>query len=253
MDTTFDTIVYLGTAGFIAAFIDAVVGGGGLISLPSLLFFGLPPTIALGTNKFASSLASFTSTVSFILSGKTDRELVKRLFPLSFTGSILGAYVVTQIPPHFLKPLVIVLLIGVAIYTVFKKDWGKQSTYKGMRARTALLSAFAAGFLGFYDGFFGPGAGSFLLFSFLLLGFDFVTAAGNARVLNFASNIAALLAFLYFGLVNYAYGIFMGIGMIFGAILGTQVAIRQGVSYVRPLFISVTLLLVGKQVWDSLH
>jgi uncharacterized protein len=246
-------LMFLLAAGFIASFIDSVVGGGGLISVPALLFTGLPSHVVLGTNKLASTMSSLTSTISFMRSGKVNVRLVKYLFPLSLIGSATGAYTVTKIPPEFLKPLVITLLILVAVYTLFKKDWGSQSTYKGMTKKIAYLSATIALIIGFYDGFFGPGTGSFLLFSFLMLGFDFVGAAGNSKVLNFGSNIAGMVTFMALGSVNYAYGIPMGLAMIAGAIFGSRLAIRKGSTYVRPLFIGVTALLIGKQLWDVLH
>lgn len=246
-------LMFLLAAGFIASFIDSVVGGGGLISVPALLFTGLPSHVVLGTNKLASTMSSLTSTISFMRSGKVNVRLVKYLFPLSLIGSAIGAYTVTKIPPEFLKPLVITLLTLVAVYTLFKKDWGSQSTYKGMTRKIAYLSATIALIIGFYDGFFGPGTGSFLLFSFLMLGFDFVGAAGNSKVLNFGSNIAGMVTFMALGSVNYAYGIPMGLAMIAGAIFGSRLAIRKGSTYVRPLFIGVTALLIGKQLWDVLH
>lgn len=218
--------------------------------MPALLFTGLPPGIALGTNKLASTACSLTSTISFLRSGKVDLHLVKYLFPFSFVASALGSYTVQQVPPNFLKPLVVVMLVLVAVYTICKKDWGAESTYKGKTRKIAVLSALAAFGLGFYDGFFGPGTGSFLIFAFLMIGFDFVQAAGNAKVLNFASNIASNLTFMMLGAVNYQYGLIMGIGMIGGAILGSRVAIRKGATYVRPLFISVTGILIAKQLWD---
>lgn len=250
MDT--ELCLFLLVAGFTAAFIDSVVGGGGLISLPALLFTGLPPGLALGTNKLASTACSLTSTLAFLRSGKIDRKLVLYLFPFSFIASALGSYTVQQIPPGFLKPLVVVMLILVAVYTVRKKDWGAESTYPGKTRKVAVLSALAASALGFYDGFFGPGTGSFLIFAFLMIGFDFVQAAGNAKVLNFASNIASVLTFMLSGMINYQYGLLMGLGMIAGAVLGSRVAIRKGTTYVRPLFIGVTGLLIGKQLWDIL-
>ena len=246
-------IIFLLGAGFIAAFIDSVVGGGGLISLPALLLTGLPPGLALGTNKLASVMGSFTSTVSFMRGGKINYQLIKYLFPLSLLGSFLGVYLVQLIPAPFLKPMVIVLLVVVTIYTVGKKEWGRKSTYRGVTARVAVVSGGAAFGLGFYDGFFGPGTGSFLLFAFLLLGFAFVVAAGNSRALNFASNIAAVILFSLLGSVNYYYGIPMGLAMIAGAAAGSRLAIQKGAAYVRPLFISVSALLIGKQVWDILH
>ncbi|QDR83090.1 TSUP family transporter [Sporomusa termitida] len=245
-----EIILFLLIAGFIAAFIDSVVGGGGLVSLPALMFTGLPPSVVLGTNKLASSLCSITSTISFLRSGKIDCRLVVWLFPLSFIGSVLGAYTVRHIPPEFLKPLVVVLLIVVAIYTILKKDWGAESTYQGLTPQTKSIIALSVLAIGFYDGFFGPGAGSFFIFSFLMLGFDFVVAAGNAKVMNFASNIAAVITFIYLDSVNFYYGFIMGGAMIAGAIAGSQVAIKSGTAYVRPLFISMTSLLIGKQLWD---
>lgn len=248
-----DMLMFLLGAGFTAAFIDSVVGGGGLISMPALLMTGLPPGIVLGTNKLASIFCSSTSSISFLRSGKMDVSLIKYLFWFSLVGSILGAYTVTLLSPTFLKPLVVVMLILVAIYTVFKKDWGEVSTYNAASKRSSLLGAVAAFVLGFYDGFFGPGAGSFLIFAFLMLGFDFIVAAGNAKALNLASNLGAVATFLLAGSVNYAYGLCMGAAMIVGALAGSRFAIARGTAYIKPLFISVTTVLIGKQLWDILH
>jgi uncharacterized membrane protein YfcA len=249
-DINVQMILFLLAAGFLSAFVDSMVGGGGLISLPAMLMTGLPMTVALGTNKLASTTGSLTSTISFIFSGKVNKRLVAWLFPITFIGAALGAYTVKQIPSEFLKPLVIVLLIVVAAYTIFKKEWGQTSTYSGMTRKMGMLSALSAFGLGFYDGFFGPGTGSFLLFAFLLIGFDFVVASGNAKVLNFASNIASLLTFIMLDSVNYQYGLIAAVGMIAGALAGSQMAIRKGAACVRPLFITITVCLIGKQIWD---
>lgn len=246
-------ILFLILAGFLAALIDSVVGGGGLISLPALLMNRLPISVALGTNKMASTLSSLTSTLSFIRAGKVNLQLVKYLIPLSLIGSILGSYTVHWIPSQWLRPLMIVLLLGVTVYTIVKKDWGQISTYKGMTRKSIWLTAISAFAIGFYDGFFGPGTGSFLIFTFLMNGFDFVTAAGNAKVLNFTSNVGSLVTFMLLDSVNYFYGILMGGAMIVGAIVGSRVAIHKGALLIRPLFIGVTALLIGKQVWDALH
>lgn len=248
-----DMILFLIVSGFIASFIDSVVGGGGLVSLPALLLTGLPPTMALGTNKMSSVMGSFTSTLSFLKSGKIDIGLIKFLFPLSFIGSALGVITVQQIPSQFLKPLVVVMLLGVTIYTFTRKEWGDISTYEGMTKKTAYLSGVVAFSIGFYDGFFGPGAGSFFIFAFLMIGFDFVVSAGNSKALNFASNIAAVITFIYFDSVNYYYAIPMGLSMIFGALVGSRLAIKKGAAYVRPLFLFMSVLLIGKQLWDVLH
>ncbi|TBL80679.1 TSUP family transporter [Paenibacillus thalictri] len=248
-----DMLLFLVAVGFVAAFIDSVVGGGGLIALPALLLTGLSPTMVLGTNKLGGTLSSLTSTVSFLFSGKINLKLVLALFPLSFIGSGLGAYAVKQMPSEFLKPLVVVLLVVVTIYTLLKKNWGKESRYTVMTGWKKTIVALLSFAIGFYDGFFGPGTGSFLLFMFLFLGFDFVGASANAKVLNFASNVSSLLMFFLLGSVHIGYGLPLGIAMIVGALIGTQVAIRKGSRYVKPLFIVVTLLLVGKQIYDLLH
>ncbi|RXK18246.1 TSUP family transporter [Macrococcus sp. DPC7161] len=236
--------------GFLAAFIDSVVGGGGLISIPALLATGMHPAIALGTNKLASSFGSLTSTISFIRSRNVDLRVVGKLFPLSFFGSICGATTATYLPPEYLKPIVIVMLSIVLIYTLTKKEWGNESTYTKLTPKKAFLFVFVITFIGFYDGFLGGGTGSFLLFAFLMIGFDFLKAAGNAKFLNFASNIGALLLFIILGKVNYVYGLSMGVSMIAGSYFGSQFAIRKGVSYVKILFIVITVLLIGKNAVD---
>ncbi|TVY06855.1 sulfite exporter TauE/SafE family protein [Paenibacillus cremeus] len=248
---SFDMLLFLIAAGFVAAFIDSVVGGGGLISVPALLLTGLPPSMVLGTNKLGGTLSSLTSTASFLFSGKIKGKMVYALFPLSFIGSALGTYTVHLLPSDFLKPLVVGLLIVVLIYTLFKKNWDGNGGEVARLTLPRLIATIVCAFvLGFYDGFFGPGTGSFLLFLFLLIGFDFVGASANAKVLNFASNIASLGSFFYFGSVHLGYGLPMGLSMIAGALVGSQFAIRQGSKYVKPLFIGVTLLLIGKQLWD---
>lgn len=246
-----EMIMFLVAAGFIAAFIDSVVGGGGLISLPALMFAGLPPSLAIGTNKLAGTMSSLTSMVSFFLSGKINFKLVRWLFPLAFGGSALGSYTVTLIPNQFLIPMVIVLLIAVTVYTLFKKKWGEVSSYTTLNTKTAVLVALGSFALGFYDGFFGPGTGSFLIFMFLFVGLDFVGASANAKVLNFASNISSLITFALLHSVNISYGLPMGLAMIFGAIIGSQVAVRKGTGYVKPLFVLVTTLSVINMVYRN--
>nr|WP_285854109.1 TSUP family transporter [Paenibacillus elgii] len=245
-------ILFLVIVGFAAAFIDSVVGGGGLIAVPALMFTGLPTNMVLGTNKLGGTLSSLTSTVSFLFSGKINGKLVLLLFPLSFIGSALGTYTIHLVPSTFLKPLVVGLLIVILIYTLLKKNWdgsGQQVRFTFVRGLATAVCAFA---LGFYDGFFGPGAGSFLLFLFLMLGFDFVGASANAKVLNFASNVASLASFFWLKSVHLGYGLPMGLAMIAGSIVGSQVAIRKGSKYVKPLFIGITAILIGKQIWDML-
>lgn len=239
--------------GFLAAFIDSVVGGGGLITLPALLFTGMSPAAAVATNKLVGTMGSLTSTLTFYRSGKLDLTSVYKLFPLVFIGSMIGAWTVHLINPEVLKPLMLIMLAVVAIYTIFKKDWGSVCTYKKLSIGRFILFMVLIFVIGFYDGFLGPGTGSFLMFSFLMIGFDFIKAAGNAKFLNFGSNIAGLFMFMYLGQVNYIYGLPMGLAGIAGAICGSKFAIRKGSGYVRSLFITVTFLLIVKNIYDSLH
>lgn len=243
-------IAFLAVSGFIAAFIDSTVGGGGLISTPALLSMGLPVSYALGTNKVAAASGSLMSMISFWKAGKINRKLALGLMPIAFIGSALGAYVVYLLPEKLMKNLIVILLIAVAVYTYRKKEWGDVSTVQKLgygALITALLMAFG---LGFYDGFFGPGTGSFLIFGFLFLGFDFVSAAGNAKALNFASGLGAMMSFAFNGTIVWSYGIIMGIAMVTGAYFGSKTAITKGASYVKPLYLAVTTLLIGKQVYE---
>jgi uncharacterized protein len=243
-------LLFLVAVGVLAAFVDSVVGGGGLIAIPALLFAGLPPAMVLGTNKLAGTMGSLTSMISFMKSGKVNKRLAFMLFPLAFIGSLFGAYTVQHISSDFLKPLMLILLIAVTVFTIFKKNWGNESTYTGLSKGKWVLCGIVVFAIGYYDGFFGPGTGSFLIFAFLAIGLDFVTAAGNSKVLNFASNISGLLMFMYLGSVNYTYGIVMGLAMIVGALIGSHFAMKKGVGYVKALFIIVSLLLIGKNAFD---
>ncbi|CAC7301876.1 membrane protein [Staphylococcus aureus] len=198
MDLNLTMIIIIILFGFIAAFIDSVVGGGGLISTPALLAIGLPPSVALGTNKLASSFGSLTSTIKFIRSGKVDLFVVAKLFGFVFLASACGAYIATMVPSQILKPLIIIALSSVFIFTLLKKDWGNTRTFTQFTFKKAIIFAALFILIGFYDGFVGGGTGSFMLFVLLIFGFDFLSAAGNAKVLNFASNIGALVLFMVF-------------------------------------------------------
>ena len=245
------TVIFLVVAGFIASFIDSIVGGGGLISTPALLSIGLPVPYALGTNKLASCTGSLTSVISFWRAGKINKAAFM-LMPLSVMGSALGAYVVYLLPEKLMKNIIVILLVAVAVYTYRRKDWGDTGTIEKLGLQ-ALIGAIIMAFgMGFYDGFFGPGTGSFLIFGFLYLGYDFVTAAGNAKALNFASNFGALVSFAISGTIVWSYGLIMAAAMVVGAIVGTRLAIKKGAAYVRPLYLFVTTLLIGKQVYEIL-
>lgn len=246
-------LMFIMAGGFVAAFVDSVVGGGGMISLPVLMATGIPPHLVLGTNKLASSISSLTSTLSFVRSGRVDKQLVLRLGAYSVVGGAAGTTVLHWVPSSFLRPMMIVMLLAVTIFTLTRKQMGDERTYVGLTGKTTLCFTAAALLLGGYDGFFGPGTGSFLIFAFLLVGFDFVGAAGNAKVLNLCSGLASLSMFAYFHTIDYRIGLAMGLAMMFGSLVGSQLAIKKGARFVRPLFLSMSALLIAKQLWDFLQ
>lgn len=236
--------------GFIGAFINSIVGGGGLITLPALLFVGLPPATAIATNKLAATMGNLTSMMTFLRAGKIDLKLLGPILPLVFAGSMAGAITVHKVSPTILQPLVLFMLVVVLIYTLVKKDFGGLEKQFTTDRKRKSISLFFLIVLGFYDGFFGPGTGSFMIFILLLMGFNFIEASGNAKLLNFTSNLAALIMFLLLGSVNFSYGLIMGVAMILGAYIGSKVALNKGTRFVRVLFISVTVVLILKNGYD---
>ena len=241
------------TFGFLAAAVDAIAGGGGLISLPALLIVGVPPHLALGTNKFAASMASLNSSITFARSEKVHFSLVRWQIPFTLIGSLLGAWSVLRVSSAFLSKAVLVLILLVGIYTMLHKNLGMKNKFQGLNSRNIVLGCMFALALGFYDGFFGPGTGSFLIFSFItLFGFDFVVASANSKVLNFTSNFAALLIFAWNGKILLSYGIPMAIFMILGSYVGTRLAIQRGAELVKPIFITMSLLVAAKLIYQYL-
>ena len=154
MELDFTIMAAMAFMGFIAAFIDSVVGGGGLISVPTLMWSGLPMLNVLGTNKFASTMGAFAGFLTYLRSGTIDKKIMRIMFPLSFIGSVIGVFVVREIPPDFLRPLVVVMLIVIAIYSVAKKNWGADKKSVRVSHKNYLLGLILIFVLGFYDGFF---------------------------------------------------------------------------------------------------
>ncbi len=250
---SWDMVLLLLAAGFASGFIDALVGGGGLISLPAFLIVGLSPGLALGTNKFSATCGIIMSSFTFYRSGKVDKELLKRIMPASFAASAFGAYVVMQIPPLYLKPIIVVLLAAVLLFVVFKKDWGSVEAPRERTFKQLVLAFLFAAAMGLYDGFIGPGTGTFLIFGLIFMGFNFVNAAGNAKCMNMASNIGGLLIFMLYGNVDYIYGGLMAVSTFIGAYFGAKLAILKGSQFVRWVFIVMTSVMIGKLIWDYLQ
>jgi len=236
--------------GVVAGFVDSIAGGGGLITLPVLLSFGLDPQHALGTNKLQASFGSGSASWHYAQARTLALKDCTQGFVLSFLGAALGALAVQQLDPSFLRRAIPVLLIGVAIYTVLKPRLGVEDLHPRM-GRGAFYLTFGL-LLGFYDGFFGPGTGTFWMMAFMLgLGFNMTRATGYAKVMNFASNVSSLALFLLGGNVCFAAGLTMGVGQVLGAKIGSQMVIARGTKFIRPVFISVVLALTLKLLYDA--
>lgn len=240
-------IVFLCLAGFFAAMVDSIAGGGGIISLPAYLLAGIPPHVALGTNKFSSTAGSFTSSLKFIKSGKVNFSVLKFLIPFTFIGSALGVNTVLKLDQKYLSTLVLVLIVFVGLYTLFSKNIGLKDNLNPQTRFSLFVGILLAFSLGFYDGFLGPGTGSFLIFGLIhIFGFNFIKASGNAKVLNFVSNISALVMFAFRGQIYYLIGIPVAICMVFGAHMGTQLALKNGAKLIKPIFVTMSLAVAVK-------
>lgn len=236
--------------GLVAGFVDSIAGGGGLITLPVLLSFGLDPQHALGTNKLQASFGSGSASWHFARAKTVAPKDCTRGVVPSLLGAALGALAVQQIDPSFLRRAIPVLLIGVAIYTMMRPRLGAEDLHPRM-GRGAFYLTFGL-LLGFYDGFFGPGVGTFWTMAFMLgLGFNMTRATGYSKVMNFASNVSSLALFLMGGNVWFAAGLTMGVGQVLGARLGSQMVIARGTKFIRPVFLSVVLALTLKLLYDA--
>ncbi len=243
--------IFLALSAFVAGLVDSVVGGGGLIQLPALLvaFPSAPLALLFGTNKFASVFGTLAASIRFCRAQPLPLGTVIPAAVSAFIFSFLGARSVSLLDPALLRPLVVVALIIVLLYTLFKPAAGDIHAPK-LSARAQQIAAVSiGGVLGFYDGFFGPGTGSFILFAFVaILGFDFLRASASAKVLNVATNVAALAFFLPNGYIRYELAIVMAVANVLGSLVGVRLALRNGTRFVRVLFIVVVLALLGKQI-----
>jgi uncharacterized protein len=245
--------VLLLAGAFLAGLIDAVVGGGGLIQLPLLL--AVFPTVGIpvlfGTNKIASIAGTASAAWQYSRKVSIPYRLALPASMAALVGAASGAAAVSLLPSHALKPMVLVLLLAVGGYTWFKPEFGRSSTQHHEWA-WPLLIAVALGFcLGFYDGFFGPGTGSFLIFGFVrLFGMDMLHASASAKLVNFATNFAALAVFLSHDGVLWQVGLAMACANIAGAQVGTWMAVRHGNTFIRWLLLTVVSVLAIKLAWD---
>ena len=247
--------VWLLVCAFVAGLVDSVVGGGGLIQVPALLVF-LPPELAsdvahvLGTNKAASICGTGMAVIQYAPRVRIPWHSILPAALAAFALSFAGAAAVSTLSSDVLEPAVLVMLIGVTAYTLLKPDVGKLHAPAFTAHKERSIGIAMGALLGFYDGFFGPGMGSFLIFTFVgLFGFDFLSASASAKVINFATNLAALILFAATGHVLYQYALPMAACQIAGSVTGTRLAMKRGNAFVRVLFLVVAGALIVRFGW----
>jgi uncharacterized membrane protein YfcA len=250
-------LVLLGVCAFVAGLVDSIVGGGGLIQFPALFIF-LPPQLTVsmptvfGTNKLAAVCGTGTAALQYSRQVRIPWQSVLPAAVAAFIFSALGARVVQSVHSDFLKPFVLVLLIAVALYTYFRKDFGRIHAPRFVARHERMLAILAGALIGFYDGFFGPGTGSFLMFVFIgFFGFDFLTASASAKVINVATNIAAIGMFAAHGNVLYKIALVMGTCNVCGAVVGTRLAILKGNVFIRWIFLGIVAVMIARFGWEQ--
>lgn len=240
-------------AAFAAGFVDAVVGGGGLIQLPSfvLAYPGLPFATVLGSNKLASFAGTGVATVRYMLTTAVPWRTVLPAVGAALVTAWWGAQLVSYLDKTLVRPVILVLLIAVAVYTFIKKDLGSKRRQQPSGTKAIVLSVLTGALLGLYDGFFGPGTGSFLILIFVtVFGYEFLTASVCAKLVNCATNLAALLYFGLHGNISYTIAIPVALSNMTGSWLGARTALRKGNGFVRVFFLLVVSALILRLSYD---
>lgn len=235
-------------AAFVAGLVDAIAGGGGLITVPVLMGIGLPPQVALGTNKLQASFGSGSAMLHFVRAGTVKMSDCRVGIIWTAVGAALGVWCVQLLNATVLKLLIPWLLAAIALYTLFSPRLGAEDSHARMKSGPFYLLFGLS--IGFYDGFFGPGTGSFWTMALMmLLGYSMMRATATTKVMNFTSNFVALIFFLSAGQVRFVEGIVMGVGQFLGARVGSRLVIRRGTAFIRPVFITMVLALVGRLIY----
>jgi hypothetical protein len=238
-------LLALAGAGMLAGFVDAIAGGGGMIALPALLAAGVPPVTALGTNKLQSVIGTGMAAITYWRRGYVSLRALSVAILFTVLAAFMGAFVVKQIDTAILETAVPVALVGIALYFLFAPKLTDEDSHA--RLRFALFVPVMGATIGFYDGIFGPGTGSFLTMGFVaLFGLGVTRAAGNTKILNLASNLGALALFIPSGDIMWTAAAAMAIGQIVGGYLGALTGIRFGARLIRPLVVIISLLLAAR-------
>lgn len=247
------TLLTLCFSSFLAGFIDSIVGGGGLVQTPALLFT-LPqypvPTV-LGTAKFPSLVGTLLGAVQFSRRVVIQWPLLLPMAAVAFGAALTGSWTLTRVPNTFMRPFALVILIAVFIYTLLKRDFGQHVERTITHRQQLIRMLLMALVIGFYDGFFGPGTGSFFVLGLVgLVGFDFLRASAHAKWVNVATNAASLLFFAGKGMVLFAVAIPMAVANLLGAFLGVRLALLKGNGFIRVFFLGVIAATILRFAWD---
>jgi uncharacterized protein len=239
MEFGLDIYLILFSVAFVAGLIDTIAGGGGLLTIPALLYVGIPPATALATNKLQGTFGSFTAAAYFIRKKMVNIKEMKLMIILTFLGAVLGGFALLQIDASILKHVIPILLIIIGFYFLFSPNIGSMDKEKRI---SIILFSFTLAFgVGFYDGFFGPATGSFFAIGFIaLLGFNLTKATAHAKVLNFVSNISSLCFFIFFGKIYWSIGLCMGVGQMCGALIGAKLVLKNGPKIIRPIIVIIS-------------
>ncbi|MGL5389301.1 MULTISPECIES: sulfite exporter TauE/SafE family protein [unclassified Serratia (in: enterobacteria)] len=233
-----------------AGFIDSIAGGGGLLTVPALLAVGVPPTQALATNKLQSVGGSFSASLYFVRRRAVDLNTQKLTIFLTLVGSVIGAILVQHMRADILRQMLPLLVIGIGVYFLLTPRLGESDRQRRLSALP--FGLVAGGCVGFYDGFFGPGAGSFYALAYVTLcGFNLAKATAHAKVLNFTSNLGSLVLFIIGGKVIWSLGLVMLVGQVFGARLGAHMVLTKGQKLIRPMIVVVSLIMSCKLLYDN--
>lgn len=246
--------ILISIASLFAGFVDSIVGGGGLVLIPALfaIYPSAAPATLIGTNKTGSIWGTSFSAWRYAQKIQFSWQTLLPAIVTAFGGSLIGSWTVTIISADFLRKLLPFILLGVLIYTLYKKDLGQSAKPRKSMAQEIAIGCSIGFVLGFYDGFFGPGTGSFLVFALVrFLGYDFLSASANAKLLNIATNLASIILLGFKGYIWWHLTIPLALANIVGSFLGTWMALRYGSGFVRWVFIAVVTVLIGRSIFDA--
>jgi len=249
------TVALLLLAGFGAGWVDAVVGGGGLIQLPALLLVpGISPVQALATNKLGSIMGTSVSAVTYYRRVGPDLRTAAPMALSALVGAVGGAALAAQIPEDLFTPIILTVLIAVAAWTIARPRIGAQTDLRWSGRGHHLAAAGLGLVIGSYDGLLGPGTGTFLVISLVsVLGYAFLPASALAKIVNFATNLGALLFFVPYGAVLWGLGLALGVANLTGGYIGARMAVAKGSGFIRVVFLIVVLALIARLGWDVLQ